>query len=252
MAAPTVQCEIGYYCPEGSDDAFAEECPSGYMCPYGSEAPVICPMGTYQANEVQSSCTDCPLGWYCPEEGMTLPLICPTGYYCGTTNIITPSACPEGTWSWMEGLTAVGDCLPCPYGKYCTWTDENLPITSTADATECPLLYSCYDVASAGLTETEMYSEHECVAGEICAANTIVPEVCEPGTYANPAVSTAVDTKTDLCLACPEGKYCPDWGLTVSNLEDCPDGYVCMGRAIHPSNLDDVTIKLCPAGSYCK
>jgi Tyrosine-protein kinase ephrin type A/B receptor-like len=25
-----------------------------------------------------------------------------------------------------------------------------------------------------------------------------------------------------------------------------------MGSAIHPSNLDDVTIKLCPAGSYCK
>ena len=25
-----------------------------------------------------------------------------------------------------------------------------------------------------------------------------------------------------------------------------------MGGAIDPSNLDDVTVKLCPSGSYCK
>lgn len=53
------------------------------------------------------------------------------------------------------------------------------------------------------------------------------------------------------CLQCPAEKYCPDFGLVESDLEDCPAGYVCMGGAIHPSNLDDVTIKLCPTGSYC-
>lgn len=152
----------------------------------------------------------------------------------------------------MEGVEAEADCLACSYGKFCEWNVDGDPITSTADATECPNLYSCYDTASAGLTETEMLAEHACVAGEVCATNTIVPTLCEPGTYSDPLVTVAVDTSTDLCVACPVGSYCPDWGLTSSNLEDCPDGYVCLGGAIHPSNLDDVTIKLCPAGSYCK
>jgi hypothetical protein len=183
---------------------------------------------------------------------MTLPLICPTGYYCGSTNVVNPTECPVGTWSYTEGLTALSECMPCPYGKYCTWSVDGLPITSTADATECPDLFSCYDITSAGLTFAEMTSDEACGAGEICATNTIVPEVCEPGKYANPAVVVAVTTSTDLCISCPVEKYCPDWGLTSADLEDCPDGYVCMGGAIHPSNLDDVTIKLCPAGSYCK
>ena len=107
-------------------------------------------------------------------------------------------------------------------------------------------------MTSPGLTEDEMTNDHGCVAGEICSTNTIVPTICEPGTYANPDVTTYVTSTTDLCLACPVAKYCPDWGLTEADLEDCPDGYVCMGRTIHPSNLDDVTIKLCPQGSYCK
>lgn len=88
-----------------------------------------------------------------------------------------------------------------------------------------------------------------CTVGEICSTNTIVPSVCPPGTYTNPDLNTATDSAD--CLSCPIDKYCPDYGITASTLENCPDGYVCMGGAIHPSNLDDVTIKLCDAGSYC-
>jgi hypothetical protein len=53
------------------------------------------------------------------------------------------------------------------------------------------------------------------------------------------------------CLQCDAEKYCDEWGMSQSSQKDCFDGYVCLGGAIHPSNLDDVTIKLCPAGSYC-
>lgn len=248
LSSPQSYCAAGYYCPEGSDESTAEECPAGYYCPFGSEAPTICPRGTYQANDVQTSCNDAESGWYCPDEGMSTQTVCPTGYYCANTATITPVACPEGTWSYIEGLKASSECMPCPYGKWCEWTSAGLPITSIADSQECVVLQYCYDVTSTGLTDTEMYLL-DCVDGQICAANTIVPEYCAPGTYTNPAQVGPMSESN--CLSCPAEKYCPDWGLTETDLEDCPAGYVCMGGAIHPSNLDDVTIKLCPTGSYC-
>lgn len=91
---------------------------------------------------------------------MTLPNICPTGYYCGSARTITPDSCPVGTFSYKEGVEAQADCMPCPYGKYCTWNALGEPITSTADATECPDGFSCYDVTSPGLSITEMNAEH--------------------------------------------------------------------------------------------
>jgi len=32
----------------------------------------------------------------------------------------------------------------------------------------------------------------------------------------------------------------------------CPDGYVCLGGAIHESLNDDVTVRLCSVGFFCK
>jgi len=45
-------CSPGYYCPAGSDDGYAEECPAGYYCPSGVAAPIICPAGKFNPNEV--------------------------------------------------------------------------------------------------------------------------------------------------------------------------------------------------------
>ena len=90
-----------------------------------------------------------------------------------------------------------------------------------------------------------------CAIGEICATNTAVPTLCPPGTYTDPTATGPGTAESSYCSACPADRYCPDWGLTSSDLQNCPDGYVCLGSAIHPSNLDDVTIKLCPVGYYC-
>lgn len=95
---------------------------------------------------------------------MSTQTVCPTGYYCAGTATITPVNCPEGTWSYIEGLTSSSECMACPYGKWCKWTDAGDPITSIADAQECVALQYCYDVNSAGLTETEMY-DLDCVDG---------------------------------------------------------------------------------------
>lgn len=59
------------------------------------------------------------------------------------------------------------------------------------------------------------------------------------------------------CPDCPAEKICPGWGLYEASSDaslrpqDCAAGYVCLSGAIHQSNLDDVTVKLCPQGSYC-
>jgi hypothetical protein len=148
----------------------------------------------------------------------------------------------------MEGLTSASLCLACPYGRYCTYINDK-PITQKADASECPELKKCY--VAAGDNTFNSLDIEDCAYGEICAINTAVPELCPPGTYSDPSVATPSSEASDYCLPCPANKYCPDWGLTLAELENCPDGYVCMGSAIHPSNLDDITIKLCPAGYYC-
>ena len=54
----------------------------------------------------------------------------------------------------------------------------------------------------------------DCVAGQICATNTIVPKICGPGTYSDAKVASEVYN----CIACPVNKYCPDWGLTSKKL----------------------------------
>jgi len=105
--------------------------------------------------------------------------------------------------------------LACPYGKWCKWTDAGDPITSIADAQECVALQYCYDTSSPGLTESEMLAL-DCVDGQICPANTIVPEYCTPGTYTNPAQSGPMSEAN--CLQCPQEKYCPDYGLVESDL----------------------------------
>lgn len=155
LTAPQAPCAAGYYCPAGSDEQSAEECPAGAYCGAGSSTYTLCGAGTYNPNEVQTSCTNCPAGYYCPDTGMTNPTVCPAGYYCQGTNVVTPTFCPEGTWSSIEGLTSVSDCMMCPYGKWCQWTTVNsasAPMTSSADGQECSALYTCYNSGGSSFT----------------------------------------------------------------------------------------------------
>lgn len=251
LASPTLPCEGGYYCEAGSDEKTATECPAGSYCPPGAATHTLCAPGTYQPNDVQQSCIPCPIGFYCLTSGLTVPTVCPAGYYCDHTNVVDYEdyPCPEGSFSYLEGLTSVNDCLQCPYGRFCGLNADGGPITQVADASECPEYDKCYPTAGDNtFTSTDVT---DCSVGEICATNTAVPTLCPPGSYTDPLATTSGNSQSDYCLPCPANKYCPDWGLTSADLENCPDGYVCLGSAIHPSNLDDVTIKLCPVGYYC-
>ena len=83
----------------------------------------------------------------------------------------------------------------------------------------------------------------------MCVAGTYIPEFCEQGTYFSGSDNTAED-----CTACPANYYCPNWGMSYSDMTTnypCPAGYVCILGAIHPSNRDDVTIRFCREGYEC-
>lgn len=117
QAVPGVDCAAGYYCVTTETDKYANPCPAGFFCLAGIDEPQECNPGTFQVNEISSSCDDCPEGWYCPDSAMQIPLLCPPGQWCGL-NTITPSDCPQGTFSDLEGLKSENQCQPGAHGKY--------------------------------------------------------------------------------------------------------------------------------------
>ena len=79
----------------------------------------------------------------------------------------------------------------CPYGKYCTWQEgDTVPMTTPAQAQECEPLQECYKKTGNTFSETDMNSAaYTCGNGDICMANTIVPDYCPPGKYTDPSAS---------------------------------------------------------------
>ena len=86
-------CPPGFYCtggstfgdPEITPLSFAFICPTGHYCPsgdvLGSEVPAPCPVGTYNAFEVQSSlsdCIPCSQNEYSNMTGQQGCLVCPS------------------------------------------------------------------------------------------------------------------------------------------------------------------------------
>ncbi|KAL4216939.1 hypothetical protein ACF0H5_023398 [Mactra antiquata] len=122
LAAPTGDCDAGYYCYSGSSspqpdgsDVTGGLCPAGYYCPMGSATPIACTVGTYASLTGQSSCLVCPAGHFCPLQGATVPMQCPAGYYSDITGQTT--------------------CILCPVGHYC--------LAGSTSPTQCPSTFSC-------------------------------------------------------------------------------------------------------------
>ena len=57
-------CPGGYYCPEGTADAYENPCPASFYL-------------NASAGEDSQGCTLCIAGYYCPEEGLAWPYECP-------------------------------------------------------------------------------------------------------------------------------------------------------------------------------
>ena len=110
------QCQIGYYCPEGSS------------------AMILCTPGKYCQNVgLALPNNDCDPGYYCPN-GSTSPkqVDCPVGHYCPTGSDL-PEPCANGTYGPIIRLQVVSDCTSCDGGYYCNGTGLSA-VTGQCDA----------------------------------------------------------------------------------------------------------------------
>jgi len=93
------RCLENYFCPNGTNDVYANPCPKGNYCPPGSSSPIPCPPGTYQKDIAKSSCIQCPIGFYCPSLAMIAPTGCDPGRMCLELGRRSPNEmCPPGNF----------------------------------------------------------------------------------------------------------------------------------------------------------
>ena len=208
------QCPLGYYCDEGTGDPYTTDssnqlnniCPRGHYCPNGIK--LECPSGTFQPKLGKTSCESCPPGYYCPSNSVS-PIECPLGSYCvGNSDQTFP--CPAGTLGMVKGLTSLGECAPCPPGKYCL---EGV----TQPSGECAAGYYCYN-AKDEFGQTDLQQNSPCRPGYKCPKGTLVEVECPEGSYQNMAQQSN-------CMMCPENFYCQ--GTAVIDPLPCPSGYFC-------------------------
>ena len=122
----TGECEAGCYCDGGAYYECQDPCEPGHYCPAGSDAPVECPVGTYQPQDRQEFCLPCPPGFQCPNLKTIVPTICDAGYYCdvdpaaGATGVTATGAlgtenqklCGISYYSSQPGIVKPGELTP--------------------------------------------------------------------------------------------------------------------------------------------
>ena len=127
FSSATHKCDAGYICligsikPYGTDGTIAKECGAGSKCNSGDTAETPCLVGSYNPHNASGTCYPCPAGKACSTTGLLAPTDCDAGYYCplGTEGTDNKVQCPAGTFSNDVNLKEVGECAPCPPGKYC-------------------------------------------------------------------------------------------------------------------------------------
>jgi len=252
---PSGQCAAGYYCRYACSTQFGTgthpehvggDCPKGAYCPAAISDPVLCPAGTYSANDrntEESNCLSCTAGKYCAGLGLSaVSGSCSAGYFCtgGATaakppNDHTGGECPIGSFC-VEGSP---NATACPAGTYAS-------TVRSSSCTQCPAAYYCP-------VGTGNYVPNICPAGYFCPDGTKAPftNPCPAGTYS----STQGLTAQSACTECPPGKYCSGLAQTVIT-GDCASGYYCAGSAVvaAPATLSQgggicVEGQFCPPGS---
>lgn len=73
-------------------------------------------------------------------------------------------------------------------------------MTTSAQGNECEPEQACYKTTGNTFTQADMDAA-TCGNGDICMANTIVPDYCPPGKYTDP--NAAQPMAAPQCLACP-------------------------------------------------
>ncbi|CAF97492.1 unnamed protein product [Tetraodon nigroviridis] len=258
--------------------------------PIRSSQTVTCRPGTYKDTMAGMTCVVCPAGTYGAQEGLQKLrdcTVCPAGHYCPPgTMFPTQYKCPVGTWSGQSGMETERECKPCPQG--CS-TFRNLKGGQRLeDCFACPAGYFCPRsatvnprVCGAGSFSDEGSSEcSPCLKGHYCSNETTSEEamlsamVCPPGFLCSQGLarepqrafsvqkvhlllslvlkgrlycnstglsqpSGVCNTGAEMCENCPAGTYC----LSGEGVQLCPAGHYCLGGGVEG-------ILPCPPGTY--
>ncbi|XP_023932215.1 multiple epidermal growth factor-like domains protein 11 [Lingula anatina] len=238
LTEPGRDCELGYYCLEGTVS------PTQYPCPPGT-------LGNATGLVSVSGCLICPAGFACTgATGSPLVemLICAKGHYCpnGTVSDVQ-FPCPGGTYNSYTGMSQLSDCKTCPAGQLCPpGTYEIVEAYSMCDrghycpagtnqSVPCPGGTYNPDEGSIAVTFCR-----GCPIGHYCPAGSVDPTPCEPGTM-NPNVNQSRESSA--CLPCTAGQVCTAYGLTEPD-GPCQAGFFC------PEGTAMANETVCPAGTY--
>lgn len=197
LTEPTGDCDPGYYCVSGAqqknpqDGTTGGECPEAHYCPTGTSNPLICPAGTYNPHPQQAACVTCKAGFYCPENVTTFrPYVCPVGHYCPAgTEFDMQYPCPQGYYNHLEEQKDIGDCDPCPAGKYCnetglsTWSGDCAAgwYCISGARTDQPLDIGNYTASNC--TCPSDLTGGQCQIGEFCPTGSSSPTACTGGGF---------------------------------------------------------------------
>ncbi|XP_052792169.1 neurogenic locus notch homolog protein 1-like [Mya arenaria] len=217
-------CARGYYCHEGE----TQYRPSGHLCRPGKYCfqgiQRLCPAGTFQPYQGQTTCFPCPKGSYCAGEGQTVITgACRPGWHCGeqSTNP-QPTPCRPGHFC------PYGYEIPCGLGLY-------QPQEYQRGCIPCPPSFYCSVKGSTAVTGA-------CQTGCCLYGFHASPNDCDP-----PNTECARGQVGGTCKPCPVGKYCSYKDIPEDQAPSCEDGYYCDGGDTYPNPME----KICPVGHYC-
>jgi hypothetical protein len=215
--ADLLDCEAGYYWPEGSTSTQQVVCPAGHYCLANSAVPTPCPRGTYSASTgltLLSQCATCPVGKYCETAALTTPTgSCASGYFCKDThNVERPETeeCPPGYYCGVGSV----DKTACSTG----YQDERLK----SSCKTCPAGFHC------PATSTEYISKVMCDASADANLSEYWPDANRnkvswgAGKY---SVSMLSSTSNTDCQACPPGFFCTN-AAGDAKFQACTQGYI--------------------------
>ncbi|XP_072885876.1 uncharacterized protein [Hemitrygon akajei] len=230
------------------------KCQPGFYCPEGSVEPIPCPPGAYcNDSGLSEPSGKCSPGYYCaggarqPQntDGIT-GNICPRGSYCGPGSK-KPTPCPPGTFSDIQALSDMSECLPCEAGFYCESPGLTAPTNPCSEGFYCP-------------PGQNMSQAFVCPAGHYCPEGSPSPQLCDSGTwqdlegqghckaceagyYCDNSIGPVIEFKF---YPCPQGYYCPV-GTRAATQYGCPPG--TFGQSVRQQDINDC--QPCSPGKYC-
>lgn len=166
------------------------------------------------------------IGWFCPRN---------TGHNW--------NPCPRGTYSGVQYISDVRQCLPCDAGSYCGSTNSTTPTGKCADGFYCRNGSDSRTPSGGHLGDAGI-----CPVGHYCPSGSPLAPIACPAGYYNNQTSRSMFSH---CVGCPGGKFCEKPGLEWPS-GNCDPGYYCTSKSkLH--NPENVTAEggPCPPGHYC-